>query len=160
LLRILSKQTVCSFSVNSLSSRELIASENWRELGADNSRISSVLISMSVGMESKVLVAISVLVIGVSCQYDLNTLNMINATQTLQDLERYGIPYGAPSYPSIYPPLPTAPDHSKAHNQSGPANSLPTHPIRPVNVTRPSLEKFINKTMSAIPSGVCIKEVP
>lgn len=110
-------------------------------------------------MELITLAVFAALVISVSCQYDLNTLNLINATQTLQDLERQGMSNSvAQHFPNIYPQLNETLIDNKSHNQSGP-NKIPTF-VRPINVTRPSIEKFINKTMNTIPSGICIREVP
>jgi hypothetical protein len=125
----------------------------------------SVLVSMSIG--KAIFSAFSLFIISVSCQYDINTLNLINATQTLHDLERYGHGHvqhgggggGAQFHPNIYPSLPNTVIDNTVKNQSGAGNTIPTY-LRTVNVTRPSIEKFINKTMSTIPSGACIKEVP
>lgn len=105
-------------------------------------------------MELNFFLLFSLLIIGVACQYDINTLNLINATQQLQDLERHG----QNVYPTIYPKLNDTALNNFG-NQSGSANNIPTY-IRPINVTRPSIEKFINKTLSTMPSGVCINEVP
>lgn len=118
---------------------------------------------MSIGMELISVAIFSAVIISVTCQYDLNTLNLINATQTLQDLERHGAGGGVgagANFPNIYPSLNETVIDTKPRNQTGPdSNKIPTF-ARPINVTRPSIEKFINKTMASIPNGICIKEVP
>ncbi|KAG5666275.1 hypothetical protein PVAND_017587, partial [Polypedilum vanderplanki] len=101
-----------------------------------------------------------IILTSVRCQFDVNTLNAF-----MEDLERFGIVKTTTDkvYPNIYPSiLPTIPPiiNNKPSNHSGPTNNIPAV-VRPINATRhPSIEKFINKTMSSIPSGICVKEVP
>lgn len=113
-----------------------------------------------------IILAFAFVIIAVNCQYDIHTLNLINATQHLQDLERYGVGVIQNIYPQLnHSEIDNKPaennniTNNNNNNSSGGTSNIPNF-VRPVNVTRPSLEKFINKTMSTIPSGICVKEVP
>ena len=113
-----------------------------------------VFISMSIGMDSKSIISLALLAISlVSCQY-VDVSHLINSTQHLQDIER-GEDW---RYQNIYPKLNMS-EHDHGDQRKNQSILIPTT-TRPLNVSKPSLDKFINKTLSSMPSGVCVKEVP
>lgn len=129
-------------------------------------------------MDLKVAFLLSLLAIVVDCEFDV--ASVINSTQHLQDIERGG-------YPQLYPAL-NGDDgggniDSRAGGHSRPfyvgsvmhplANSTTTNSSAPHganrpfyfgslmnNATRGNNEKFLNKTLTGRPSGICTKEVP
>lgn len=110
---------------------------------------------MSIEMDSKTIIGLAFLAISlVSCQY-VDVSHLINSTQHLQDIER-GEDW---RYKNIYPQLNMS-EHDHGDQQRNQSILIPTRPTRPMNVSKPALDKFINKTLSSMPSGICVKEVP
>lgn len=114
---------------------------------------------MSIGMDSKTIIGLALLAISlVSCQY-VEVSRLINSTQHLQDIER-GEEW---RYQNVYPQLNMS-EHDHGDQQKNQSTFIPTRPLnvsKPTfNISKPALDKFINKTLSSMPSGVCVKEVP
>lgn len=104
-------------------------------------------------MELKHFLLLSAWVAVGLCQYDVKLA--INQTKNLQDIEKYGV-----NYTSLYPPLGNLSNVITPRlNDSSPKNSSHHHDN---NLNQPfnSTQSFLNKTMSNMPKGVCVKEVP
>lgn len=126
-------------------------------------------------MDLKVAFFLLFVSIGVDCEFDY--ASAINSTQHLQDIERGG-------YSQLYPSL--SYNDSNLESRAGGSRPFYTgnimHPLtnsttntsapsgtkRPFyfgsimnnNTTRLNNEKFLNKTLTGMPSGICTKEVP
>lgn len=113
----------------------------------------------------------------VNCDFDV--ANMINTTQHLQDIERGGYAQLYPSLNdndgnfdsraggsrpfyvgSIMHPLTNSTIPQGTTNTSAPFGSKRPFYFGPDNATRANNEKFLNKTLAGMPSGICTKEVP
>ena len=110
----------------------------------------------------------------VHCQYDVQ--QVIDQTQYLQQIEKYGTNlshHANDNYQQVQNPAFgfNSTDYKKndvysgnlihenntkpINNNSYPINNYPKHPT-----AFNSTERFLNKTISTMPKGVCVKEVP
>ena len=117
--------------------------------------------------------------IGVDCEFDF--ASAINSTQHLQDIERGGYSQLYPSLSdndgnvdsraggsrpfyvgSIMHPLTNSTMSQGTTNTSDPSGTKRPFYFGSImnNTTRLNNEKFLNKTLTGKPSGVCTKEVP
>jgi hypothetical protein len=105
--------------------------------------------------------------ITVNCEFDAQ--DIIDKTRNLQDIEKYGIKYINPSPNSVYPQLSNLTDatHRSNFNQTLNGTGVDTlsqsrnnnsSGVQPLSFN--STERFLNKTISGMSKGVCIKEVP
>lgn len=116
-------------------------------------------------MELKFLLLLSVLFIDINCQFDIK--QSINQTQYLQQIEKYG----ASITNLLFPGLMNSTSHSPNANATqgwqdnhtgnntasrGSFNASTGSHYESFNAT----ERFLNKTMSSMAKGVCVKEVP
>lgn len=123
-------------------------------------------------MEVKLVLLLSALAVTVNCQFDIKNIgDMIGQTQHLQEIEKYGknlterltnlFPKSNDNSidSQLYPKLSNKTDDARV---GGPSSQLP-------NSTLPSggqqgsfnlTERFLNKTMTSMERGVCVKEVP
>lgn len=118
----------------------------------------SVFISMSIGMDLKAnyfVFTLIISIIGVNCQYDV--INLINTTQNLQDIERNGV--SGHRFQQIYPIL-NASDHHNYHGGNKSVGNTPLIYIKGANNSRMGIDRFKNKTLSTMPGGFCVIEVP
>lgn len=121
-------------------------------------------------MGLQILLLLGVTVISVHCQYDVQTI--IDQTQYLQEIEKFGSNY---TLKNVYPKLSNFTDagtdfykHRQNETVGGSIdNDLRNNTSRGTfnnssGVLQPfnSTERFMNKTLSTMPKGVCVKEVP
>lgn len=121
-------------------------------------------------MDLKVVLFLGFFVSVVHCQYDVK--GIIGQTQHLQEIEKYGGNY---TLKGVYPQLSNLTDfgsnfYNQKQNESVGGlvgNDLRNNTSRETfnnssGVLQPfnSTERFLNKTLSSMPKGVCVKEVP
>ena len=94
--------------------------------------------------------------------------HLIDTTRHLQDIEKYGSNYTHPPYNSIYPKLSNFTDakhgnHFSDQRSNGTVGES-SHLRNNSSGFQPhgfnATESFLNKTISGMAKGVCIKEVP
>lgn len=101
-------------------------------------------------MDLKYSLILCTFLAGVYCQYD--NQYVIDQTQYLQQIEKYNKNFNNSGYNNIYPQLNSS-DLRGLNNTNGQRHS-------PANVTSFDANKnFLNKTISNMPKGVCVKEV-
>jgi len=104
-------------------------------------------------------VILCVVVAGVNCQYDYQ--HVIDQTQQLQQIEKFGRNSTPDNYNNIYPRLDNTTNGFSYDDRwfngstGGLYNSSHVY-LHPFNVT----ERFLNKTLSGMSKGICMKEVP
>lgn len=112
-------------------------------------------------MDLPAFLFLAALVISASGQFYPSSL--INQTQHLQDIEKYGPNYTGGST-NLYPVVNNLTDSfGHGSNFSQRLNETRGGHVNPgvFNQTSGSLrESFVNRTMSNMPKGICTKEVP
>lgn len=112
-------------------------------------------------MDLKLFLLLSVLFIDVNCQYDFQ--HAIDQTQYLQQLEKYGASFANYLYPNSSHSLSNQNKNETTNwhgnnvaNNTGLRGSFNNSTGGSFNST----ERFLNKTISSMARGVCVKEVP
>lgn len=107
-------------------------------------------------MDLKMTIVLCAVFIGAYCQYD--NQYVIDQTQYLQQIGKYNNQYNGSSFGSnIYPQLNSTGLHGSSSNGSvGGQRNAPAHNGSAFDANR----EFLNRTITNMPKGVCIKEVP
>lgn len=107
-------------------------------------------------MELIFFMFLAVLFIDVNCQYDFQ--QAVDQTQYLQQIEKYGASFTNYLYPNLANS--SNPNHVVNSTSRGGFNNSTRAHYESFNSTQNSTERFLNKTISSMATGVCIKEVP
>ena len=118
-------------------------------------------------MDLKLILLLCVLLFNVNCQYDVQ--QVINQTQYLQHLEKYGASVANLIFPGLInsttstnnpnPNLNSTSGWQDTRNSIGSRGSFNDSTGGHYESFN-STERFLNKTISSMSKGVCVKEVP
>lgn len=119
-------------------------------------------------MESRVFLFLGVFFVHVYCEYDIK--QAIGKSQYLQEIEKYGASFSN----VLFPGLMNTTSNLNTQKQNATSDGNDYFPLVNNTASRGSFhnatgghyesfnstERFLNKTISSMPRGVCVKEVP